>query len=339
MIKIKRIFVEKISSEFHLSQYKALLRVRRVEEILALEYRKGVMRTPTHFGVGQEAVAVGVCSALEIGDVVYSPHRSHTHYIAKGGNLLGLIAELLGREAGCSRGRGGSVHLVDRSVGYLGSSPILGHSLALAAGSALAFQMDKNNLVAVAFFGEGALDEGAAWETFNFAAIHKLPVLFICENNLYATESPLSVRHPLNTNICNKVMAFGIKSERIDGNSLDLVREHATAAVKECRNGNGPFFIECMTYRWLEHVGPLWDYEVNRNYRDKEELDRWIEQCPVKRAGEDLLVKGVATQEDLARYLAEVDSEIFATLEAAYNCSWPLENSLFDNANEVMESV
>ena len=314
-------------------RYLSLLRTRRVEEILASEYRKGVMRTPTHFGIGQEAIAVGVCAALLSKDVVYTHHRSHTHYLARGGDLLGLIAELLGREDGCSRGRGGSVHLVDRSVGFLGSSPILGHSLALAAGSALAFQMDASMQVAVAFFGEGALDEGAAWESLNYAAIKKLPVLFICENNLYATESPMSVRHPVGTSICNKVNAFGVSSIQIDGNDLNQVYEESKKAVEICRSGNGPFFIECMTYRWLEHVGPMSDHEVNRTYRSKEELSEWMTRCPVKRSGELLIRSGLATQDDLYRWLDEVDAEIMQSLSDAYKSPWPEPEALFDNAN------
>src|SRR5512134_1956490 len=157
--------------------YKSLLRIRRAEEIFADEYRKGTMRTPTHFGIGQEAVAVGVCEALDREDVVYSHHRCHTHYLAKGGSLFGLAAELLGREAGCSRGRGGSVHLTDRSVGFIGSSPILGQAGALAVGSALAFSLDRAPRVATAFFGEGVMDEGSAYESLNYASVRKLPVL------------------------------------------------------------------------------------------------------------------------------------------------------------------
>lgn len=316
-----------------IQQYLSLLRTRRVEEILAAEYRKGVMRTPTHFGIGQEAIAVGVCAALSSADVVYTHHRSHTHYLAKGGDLLGLIAELLGREGGCSRGRGGSVHLVDRSVAFLGSSPILGHSLALAAGSGLAFQMDKSKQVAVAFFGEGALDEGAAWESLNYSAIKKLPVLFVCENNLYATESPLSVRHPDGTNICSKVNAFGVTSIQIDGNDVNQVYEESQKAIELCRTGKGPFFIECMTYRWLEHVGPMNDHEVNRIYRSKDELIKWMEMCPVKRSGERLISSGQATQEDLNKWLENIDIEIIQALNEAYKSPWPQPEALFDNAN------
>ena len=311
--------------------YKELLRTRRVEEILADEYRTGSMRTPTHFGIGQEAVAVGVCQALEKEDVVYTHHRCHTHYLAKGGNLLGLVAELFGREAGCSKGRGGSVHLTDRSVGFIGSSPILGHSSALAAGSALAFKMDKLPHVAVGFFGEGACDEGSVWESFNYASVHKLPVLFVCENNLYATESPMSVRQADGTDLCERVRSFKVRAERVDGNDVNAVHQAAQSAIEACRAGEGPVFLECMTYRWREHVGPLWDYEANRTYRSKAELDQWMEKCPVKRSGESLLAAGIASTKDLDQWLKVIDKEVSETIVKAKNSPWPEASTLFDN--------
>lgn len=319
------------SPDLSIRFYKELLRIRRVEEILSDEYRTGSMRTPTHFGIGQEAVAVGVCEALGKEDVVYTHHRSHTHYLAKGGSLLGLVAELMGREAGCSRGRGGSVHLTDRSVGFVGSSPILGHSGALAAGSAMAFQMDQRSEVAVGFFGDGACDEGAVWESFNFASIRKLPVLFVCENNLYATESPLSVRQAEGTDLCERVRSFKIRAERVDGNDVQQVYQAAQSAVQACRNGAGPVFLECMTYRWREHVGPLWDYEAHRTYRSKEELDAWILKCPVKRAGASLLSSGAATEADLSEWLKVIEDEVHDTVAQAKLSPWPDAATLFDN--------
>jgi TPP-dependent pyruvate/acetoin dehydrogenase alpha subunit len=320
-----------ITSDLRIHLYKELLRIRRTEEILSDEYRKGTMRTPTHFGIGQEAVAVGVCETLAPDDVVYTHHRSHTHYLAKGGSTLGLISELLGRENGCAKGRGGSVHLVDKSVGFFGSSPILGHSMALATGSALAFKMDKRSLIATAFFGEGVFDEGSSWESLNYAAIHKLPVMFVCENNLYATESPLSVRQPEGTDLCERVRTFKIQSQRLDGNDVDAVYEVASAAREACLSGKGPVFLECMTYRWREHVGPLWDYEVNRTYRTREEIESWIKKCPVARSGRVLISMGIAKQTDLDAWRAEIDSEIANILKKSYDSPWPDPSTLFEN--------
>lgn len=327
-----KVFNQK-QKELHVDLYSSMLLIRRAEEILSDEYRKGVMKTPTHFGIGQEAVAVGVCKALGANDVVFTHHRSHTHYLAKGGELFGLIAELLGREGGCSRGRGGSVHLIARDAGFMGSSPILGHSLALATGSALANQMNGNNNVAVAFFGEGACDEGAVWETFNFAAIKKLPVLFICENNLYATESPLSVRQPKNSSLCERVSSFKIHSEKANGNDVLDVFERANKAVKLCASGEGPFFLECMTYRWREHVGPLWDYEANRTYRSKEELDAWIKKCPILALEKIILEANCILGSELDSLKDAIDKRVNEALNLAYQSPWPKPESLFDNAH------
>lgn len=312
--------------------FKKLIFIRRAEELLADEYRKGMMRTPTHFGIGQEAIAVGVCEAMEVGDVSYTHHRSHTHYLAKGGSLLGLIAELFGREDGCSRGRGGSVHIVSRDCGFLGSSPILGHSVALATGSALSFKLDEKSNVAVAFFGEGAFDEGAVWESFNYAAVKRLPVLFVCENNQYATESPMSVRVHPKTNFCEKARSFGVDSKLIDGNNLIQVYSEAQKSLAGVRGGNGPFLLECMTYRWREHVGPLWDYEVNRTYRSKQELDLWMARCPILSMSKYLLDQNVVTQAEIENWYREIDCDIHAAISQAEVSPWPKVASLFDNA-------
>jgi TPP-dependent pyruvate/acetoin dehydrogenase alpha subunit len=319
------------SKDLKIKLYRQILFLRRTEEILADEYRKGLMRTPTHFGIGQEACAVGVCEALNVNDIVYTHHRSHTHYLAKGGSLFGLIAELLGREGGCSKGRGGSVHLIDRDVGFMGSSPILGHSPALATGSALALTMNSKSSVAVSFFGDGAFDEGAVWESFNYAAIKKLPVIFVCENNLYATESPLSVRNHQGNDFCEKAKAFGLLVECHDGNDVVEVYQAAKRLVKICKDGQGPVFLELMTYRWREHVGSLWDYEVNRTYRTKKELEEWMDKCPVKRMGQSLLNEGIVTQVQIDNWLLDTDVLINETLAKAFDSPWPKVETLFDN--------
>lgn len=321
----------KLSPEFQVRLYKSMLRIRRAEEILADEYRRGTMRTPTHFGIGQEAPAVGVCEAMQPGDTAYSHHRCHPHYLAKGGNLMGLVAELLGRETGCSRGRGGSVHITDRSVGFIGSSPILGHGMSLAVGTALAYAMDGKKQVVATFFGDGVMDEGAVYECFNFASLRKLPVLFVCENNLYATESPLSVRVPEGNELGDRARAFMIEARKIDGNDIVAVYEAALAALDHCRSGRGPFFLECMTYRWREHVGPLWDDEAKRTYRTRAELEAWMEKCPIKRWGEHLVKSSVAKAQQLDAWRAEIDAEVNGVLEEAKRAPWPDVSTLFDN--------
>lgn len=311
--------------------YRSLLRLRIAEETLAELYKGQEMRTPTHFGIGQEAVAVGVCEALDPGDAVYSHHRCHNHYLARGGSILGLVAELYGRLDGCAHGRGGSVHLTARDRGFVVSSAILGQTVAVACGSALAFKMDGLANVAVTFFGEATCEEGILYESLNYAAIHALPVLFVCENNLYSTESTLAVRQPPGTALCERAAAFKVAAARVDGNDAAAVHAAASQALEHIRAGRGPFFLECMTYRWREHVGPFYDHEMGRGYRSREELEQWMERCPVKRAEEALLAAGLATAGDLAAARAAVEQEIAAAVETAKASPWPEPASLFDN--------
>lgn len=285
-----------------------MLRIRVIEETLAERYGEQEMRTPTHFSIGQEAPAVGVCAALDPDDVVYSGHRCHAHYLAKGGSLVGMVGELYGRAIGCARGRGGSVHLNDPAAGVVASSAILGQTLAVAVGSAWAFAMDGASRVAVTFFGDGAVEEGIFHESLNFAAIHRLPVLFVCENNLYSTHTPLAVRQPAAIPIHARARAFGIASETLDGNDVAAVYRAAASGVAACRAGRGPVFMECLTYRWREHVGPLWDYD--RGYRTRAEVEAWMARCPIRRAFEALRAAGACDEATLERWTAECRAEI-----------------------------
>jgi TPP-dependent pyruvate/acetoin dehydrogenase alpha subunit len=314
-----------------LELHRQLLRVRHGEHLLARLYKDQEMRTPTHFGLGQEAVAVGVCSALNSDDVVYSHHRCHNHYLAKGGDFEALAAELYGRESGCAAGRGGSVHLTARDVGFIVSSAILGETVAVATGSALAFKMDDQPRVAVSFFGEAACEEGVFYESINYAAVHALPILYVCENNLYSTESPLAVRQPAGTDLCERVRAFKIASERVDGNDVLAVHEATARRLAELRAGRGPVFLECMTYRWLEHVGPNFDHELGRTYRTEAELREWIERCPVKRSAAALTADGVASEAELERLDAEILAETEAAAKRARQAPFPPAGQLFEN--------
>ncbi len=311
--------------------HQELLRVRVTEERLAARYREQEMRTPAHFGTGQEAVAVGICQALRRDDVVFSHHRCHNHYLAKGGSIYELAAELYGRADGCSGGRGGSVHLTAPDVGMVATSAILGEMTAVAVGAALSFQMDQSDRVAVTFFGEGSLDEGAFYEALNYASIKKLPVLLACENNLYATESPMEVRQAPGSDLCERVRSFKVKASRIDGNDVLEVYNAAKAAVAALRRGEGPVFLECMTYRWREHVGPNFDHELNRTYRAREELDAWMERCPVKRSGERLVQIGAADAGQLEKWLTDTHHEVDAAIERARSAPWPEVSTLFDH--------
>ncbi len=263
-----------------------------------------------------EAVSVGVCAALKPDDVVYTHHRSHLAYLAKGGSFYALAAELYGKQSGCSNGKGGSVHLTARNKNFIISSAILGQTIAVATGSALAFKMNHEERVAVTFFGEAACEEGVFYESLNFAAIHKLPVLYVCENNGFSTETPLHKRKADNSNLCDRAKSFGIVPIHIDGNEIEAVLTFATMAREMALNGS-PVFIECMTYRWLEHVGPNFDHELGRTYRDESELRAWQKKCPIKRNAQAIMSQGLATQAELEK----LDHDIMAELEADANCA------------------
>jgi TPP-dependent pyruvate/acetoin dehydrogenase alpha subunit len=309
--------------------YKTMLRIRLVEEAMAELYKEQEMRTPTHFSIGQEAVAAGICTALTREDLVYSGHRSHAHFLAKGGSLDGLVNELYGKETGSARGRGGSVHLTQRDKGFVVSSAILGQTIAVAVGSALSLSMDSKPNVAVTFFGDGSIDEGIFTESLNFASIHGLPVIFVCENNLYSTQTPAKFRRPENILITERAETFGVRSVQVDGNNALAVYEAAREARSLCVAGKGPVFVECLTYRWREHVGPYEDHELG--YRTKEELDSWKKRDPIKALGDTLISTGVCTRQQTNEWTRLVQEEIDTAVTRAKSNPFPSPSSLFDN--------
>ena len=313
-------------SELEPRLLREMIRIRTIEQTIADLYPEGEMRTPTHFSIGQEAVAVGVCAALRRDDVVYSGHRCHAHYLAKGGDLAGMVAELYGRETGCARGRGGSVHLNDPDAGFIAASAILGQTMAAAVGSALAFRMDGLDRVAVTFFGDGTVEEGIFHESLNFAVVKRLPVLFACENNGYSTHTRLGVRQPANVSIHARAASYGMPSACVDGNDVFAVSSAAREAVERARRGEGPSFLECITYRWREHVGPLWDYD--KGYRTKAEVDEWIARCPIKRATEQLVAEGLWSTEEVERVGRDCRDEVNRAVAAAKAAPFPAVQDL-----------
>ncbi len=256
-----------------------MLRIRLFEEcVVDLLYKKDI-RCPVHLYVGQEAISAGVCANLNDKDYVFSTHRSHGHYIAKGGSLNALMAELYGKESGCSHGKGGSMHLVEPEIGYMGSSAIVAGSIPIAVGASFSALHNGNKQISVAFFGDGAMDEGVSYESLNLASLYNLPMVFICENNLFSTHLPVFKRHN-NQNLFEKARVFNIKAIRIDGNNPFEVYTTANECIENVRKGNGPVFIECMTFRWLAHVGPTPDLDIG--YRKKKDVEFWMERCPIK---------------------------------------------------------
>lgn len=298
-----------------------MMSIRIAEETLAGLYPQAEMRTPTHFSIGQEAVAVGVCATLRREDVVFSGHRCHAHYLAKGGSLLGMIGEIYGRETGCCRGRGGSVHLNDRAAGVMASSAILGETIAVAVGAALSFAMDGVPRVAVPFFGDACVEEGVFHESLNFAVVRRLPVVFVCENNLYSVQSKLPVRQPTSVQIWERVRSYGMPSVQTDGNDVEAVYAAAVEAVARARRGGGPTLLECMTYRWREHVGPLFDHE--RGMRTKEELDAWMARCPIKRASGQAIARGACKPADLESWARVLQAEVDEAIAVAKASPFP----------------
>lgn len=291
-----------------------LILIRLTEEAIVAEYGNQEMKCPVHLSIGQEAVAVGVCEALEHTDVAFSTHRCHSHYLAKGGDLNAMIAELYGRKTGCAAGLGGSMHLIDERVGMMGASAIVGGSIPLAVGAALSFKMDKAPHVAVTFFGDGASEEGVFHESLSFAALHKLPVLFICENNFAATASPLEARRPID-NIFEHGKVFGIPGVRVDGNQLPEVLQAAQEAVERARAGNGPSLIEARTYRWMKHVGP--EEDKTSGNRTPEEWEQWKQKCPVKQFEALALKEGWLKQDEMERTRNKIQAKLKAAFQLA----------------------
>jgi len=294
--------------------YRSLYRIRRLEEEIARVYPTDRIKSPVHLSIGQEAVSVGVCEALQRGDLVFGTYRGHALYLAKGGDMKAMVAELYGKASGCARGKGGSMHLIAPEAGMLGTSAVVGSTIPNAVGYAYALKYRGSPQVVASFFGDGATEEGVFAESLNFAALKQLPILFVCENNRYAIHTHQS-RRQSTPHICDRVQAHGIPAEQIDGNDLLRLMERCSVTVERIRKGQGPAFIEVLTYRWQEHVGPGQDFHLG--YRTEEELQPWRANDPVVR-----LAKLVETGER-DRIEAEVAEEIRAAFAFAEASPFP----------------
>jgi len=283
-----------------------ILRIRLVEEKIAEVYPEGEIRCPVHLCIGQEAIPVGVSANLKKSDLVLSNHRAHGHYLAKGGNLKKMFAEMYGKTSGCSKGRGGSMHLIDLGVNFLGSTPIVGSTIPIATGVAFAEKMKGRKSVTVSFFGDAAVEEGVFHESVNFAVLKRLPILFVCENNLYSVYTHLRERQPPRE-IYRLVAGHGIPSFKEDGNDVARVYEMTKKVLKNVRAGKGPAFIEFSTYRWREHCGP--NYDDNFGYRGKGEFAKWQTKCPIRRLSNFLLSRGLIAEKELAGFKRKIQKE------------------------------
>jgi TPP-dependent pyruvate/acetoin dehydrogenase alpha subunit len=265
--------------------YRSLRLIRRVEEEVARIYPTDKIKSPVHLSIGQEAVSVGVCDVLRPDDAVSATYRSHAAFLAKGGSVRSMMAELFGKKTGVAGGKGGSMHLIDMSHNVLGTSAVVGTTIPIALGFAHAFKHMRTDRIVVAFFGDGATEEGVFAESLNFAALHKLPVLFVCENNYYAIHTPVTKRWATQR-LCDRVATYDIPAYQVDNSDVFELQALAKDAVVRIRRGIGPIFIECRTYRWREHVGPNEDFDAG--YREKAELAPWVEDDQVERVGSAL---------------------------------------------------
>jgi len=310
-----------IKKETAIALYYQILRIRMAEEIIAKLYSEQEMRCPVHLCTGQEAIAVGVCANLSKKDYVMGSHRSHGHYLAKGGNMKTMFAEIYGKRTGCSKGKGGSMHLVDLSVNVLGTTSIIAGVIPIAAGIAFGTVMKKEKRLTVVFFGEAAAEEGVFCETLNFAALKKLPIIFVCENNFFSVYSPLSVREPKERSNLSLAGAYGIPSIKKDGNNVVGVYEAAKKAVCYIRENGGPYYLEFETYRWREHCGPNYDNDLG--YRDEAEFAKWRKRCPLELFEKKLLKDKVLEKRQMEDLKIKIQFEIEEAIKFAKDSPFP----------------
>jgi TPP-dependent pyruvate/acetoin dehydrogenase alpha subunit len=293
--------------------------IRAFETQVAALYRDGEIPGFVHTSLGQEAVAAGVCGALGRDDYLTTTHRGHGHVLAKGADVDGMMAELFGRATGLSRGKGGSMHVADPSVGILGANAIVGAGIPLATGAALSSKLLRQGRVAVAFFGEGAVNQGAFHEAVNLAAIWDLPVLFVCENNRYSefTDSSTMARV---ADVTERAAAYGIRALAVDGNDAQAVHAAAVEAVAACRAGEGPVLVEAATYRWHGH------YEGDgQPYKPADEAERWRARDPLALAEAELVAGGLATEEQLAEVRRAAEARVAQAVETARAADVPAD--------------
>ena len=301
-----------------LALYLQMLVIRRCEEQLAKSYQAGLIPGACHTYVGQEAIATGVCAHLRPDDAVFSTHRGHGHALAKGVSVRQVIAELYGKASGCSRGLGGSMHLFAPEVGMMGTSGVVGPCILQAAGAGYTFQLLKTDRVGVAFFGDGAVSNGAFHEGINMAATWQLPTVFVCENNLYATEVPFA-EATRNPEAANRAASYGLPGMAVDGNDVLAVYEVAGEAVARARGGGGPTLLECKTYRIRSHAEGM----RSTGYRTVEEIEAWRERDPIKCFAERLLEEKRVQTDDLEAIEEEVMALIADGVEFATKSPWP----------------
>ena len=307
--------------------YKKLLNIRLIEETIADKYSEQEMRCPVHLSVGQEASAVGVCDQLQKKDIVYSSHRSHAHYLGKKCNAQKMISEIYGKENGCLGGRGGSMHLQDINNGFFASITIVSSAMGLAVGVALNLKRKKSKNICTVFIGDGSCEEGIFHETLIFSSVKRIPLLIICENNLYSVYTHLKERQ-INNDFTKFASSHGIKSNRVDGNDVIKVHNETEKAINYIRKTKKPFFLQLDTYRWREHCGPNYDNHIG--YRSNSEFLRWKKKCPIKKVENIILKKKLLTKKNLDKISNNMQLKINKFFIKAKKSGFP-KASTFNN--------
>lgn len=307
--------------------YEGMKRIRMVEEEIANRYSEQEMRCPTHLSIGQECVPAVANCFLTNKDYAVSTHRSHAHYLGKGGSPKRMIAEIYGKETGCAGGRGGSMHLIDLECGFRGSTAIVGNSIPLGVGLAMAQKLDNKKDLTIVYLGDAAVEEGSFYESANFAVLKNLPVLFLCENNMYSVYTHIKKRQPNERAIHKMAEGIGLKTDFTDGNDFQKSYNSIGKACEDIRNGGGPWFIELTTYRWREHCGPNYDNDIG--YRTEEEFQEWKKQDPIVRLEKHFLENSIMAQSDLDEIHNSVDKEVQDAFTFALESKFPTQESAF----------
>ena len=318
-----------MNTQLSVRLFAQMYRIRAVEEEIALRYPQGKMRCPVHLSIGQEAIPAVFADSIRTNDFAVSTHRGHAHYLAKGGNLNAMIAEIYGKATGCSKGKGGSMHLIDLAVNFMGTSAIVGNSIPVGVGLALSAQLKETDQISCVFLGDGAVEEGVFYESVNFAALRKLPVLFICENNLYSVYSPLSVRQPPGRSIAKMVESMGIDVATGEASDLMSCNQVMKDSVNSVRAGHGPCFLEFATYRWREHCGINFDNDIG--YRTQDEFLAWQERDPLTHLERALNQSKPEMQLEVDDIKSSVKAELQLTFEAAEAAPFPAASEAYQD--------
>lgn len=321
-----------IPNEIAQDVYKTMQTIRKFELQAAKSFAEGVVQGFVHLYIGEEAIATGVCANLEKEDYITSTHRGHGHLIAKGADINLMMAELCGRETGYCKGKGGSMHIADTDIGILGANGIVGGGFNLANGAALGAKMRESKQVAVCFFGDGATDTGAFHEAMNIASVWKLPIVFVNENNLYAITCRIDKGMNIE-NVADRALAYDIPSDIVDGNDVNAVYDAAKTAIQRARNGEGPSFLECKTYRWRGHFEGEPD-----TYRPPEEIKAWKEKDPIKKYEQYLVDNDLDTEENMKQTAKQIKAEVKDALKFAEDSAFPaIETALTDVYTDIVE--